>query len=157
MSEVANADTFKARTGGLAMAGIILAFCLQPLFPHANRSGLAWGGFLIAAAAFAFYQLDVRPTLDQRLRWIVATPLAVVGTVFLIVTFAAAIGTAEDFDAACRMQERRMMYDDTSAARPGDAPATGHDTYSAMQCRWVPVSRPKATLGRSSGSTVPAS
>jgi len=145
-TQIEQAETFRARTGGLALAGLILAYCLQPLIEHANRSGLAWGGFLLALGVATFWQLDIWPSLDQSARKLVAAPLAAIGTSVLIITFCFAAGTAEDFDAECRMQQLRMTYNDT-AARVGDKPATGHDTYAAMRCRWVPLSRPKAQPG----------
>lgn len=142
-TQIEQADTFRARTGGLAMGGLILAYFLQPLLEHANRTGLAFGGFLLAMAVVTFWQLDIWPSIDQSARKLVAIPLAVVGSFILVVTFCFAIGTAEDLDAQCRTQQLRMTYNDTAAVA-GDKPATGHDAYAAMRCRWVTLDRPTA-------------
>lgn len=143
ITQIEHAETFRARTGGLTMGGLILAYCLQPLLEHANRTGLAFGGFLLAMAVVTFYQLDIWPALDQSARKKVAIPLAVLGSVILIWTFSYASTTAGDLDAQCRVHQQRMTYNDTAPVA-GDKPATGHDAYAAMRCRWVTLDRPTA-------------
>lgn len=139
--EAAQADRFRIQTGGLTIAGLILAFCLSPLMAHANRSGLAWGGFLIAMSAAMFYYITLRPQTDLKTAHRVVGGLGMIGLLCLIVTFTAAMTTAEKFDRECQRQQLRMMVDDTSAT-PGEHPASGHDMFDAMGCRWVPLVRP---------------